>query len=567
MDIVIVTYNSEKWIKNCITAIEKADTGMINLYMVDNHSTDQTCNFLQQIKKSSKLNKIELCFQKENKGFGFANNLGAKLGKDSIICFINVDTEVYPDTFINLQKEIETSDMNTGVWEMRQIPYEHPKIYDPVTQGTSWTSGAAFAVRRDVFEKINGFDEQIFMYAEDVDLSWRIRTLGYQIRYCPKVKIKHYSYQETNEVKPLQYVNSLINNLLLRYRYGTKLEIIKGHLLYWKVILLHRSPFVGAKKVLMKEYFLLKDKKVHFKSTRCDKKGIAKFIGWDYEITRTGSFLCNNEEWGTEPLVSIIVRTCQRPDTLRETLISIKKQTYCNIEVIVVEDGPESAKKMIEEEFFDMNIKYYATGTKSGRSFAGNLGLEKSSGEYLNFLDDDDLFYADHVECLVSTIMESGTVAAYSYGFETPVSITSDSPYKYEIKAYNKRYQTKFDEVELCYHNYIPIQCIMFSRKLFEEYGGFDTSLDYLEDWDLWVRYAQKGAFAWVEKTTSLYKVPYEKTIQKSRQKKLDDALKTVREKHKSYHIPVNANKLAKYGKSTLRENSYVTNTISNLWK
>ena len=93
----------------------------------------------------------------------------------------------------------------------------------------------------------------------------------------------------------------------------------------------------------------------------------------------------------------------------------------------------------------------------------------------------------------------------------------------------------------------------MFSRELYEKYGGFDTSLDYLEDWDLWVRYSQGGAFACVEKTTSLYKVPYERKIQHDRQKKLDSAFKVVHEKHQSYLIPVSAAKLSKYGKLKIR--------------
>lgn len=566
MDVVIVTYNSQKWIDNCVAAIEKADTSNINLYIVDNHSIDQTGEKLQQLKRNSKLNVFQISYQEENKGFGVANNIGASLGQDSIICFINVDTEVYPDTFANLQKEIDSSNQQTAVWEMRQVPYEHPKIYDPVTQKTSWASGAAFAVRREVFQQIKGFDDQIFMYAEDVDFSWRIRACGYSIKYCPSVKIQHYSYQCSNEVKPIQYVNSLINNLLLRYRYGSRIDILRGHVQYWKVLVLNRSAFPGSKKILLKEYLKLGNRKNYFKNTRCKHKDIAKFIGWDYELVRDGSFV-DSKEIVDAPSVSIIVRTCQRPAVLREALISISKQTYNNIEVIVVEDGVESAKEMIETEFFDMNIKYYATGQKLGRSFAGNLGLEKSSGEYLNFLDDDDLFYADHVECLVSTILRCDVAAAYSFGFETPVTVINTAPYEYIVQTYNKRYREKFDEVELCYHNYIPIQCIMFSRKLFEEYGGFDTSLDYLEDWDLWVRYAQKGPFAWIEKTTSLYKVPYERTTQKARQKELDNALNIVREKHRRYYIPVSAAKLAKYGEDIKQRRRYVANTICNLWK
>ena len=87
----------------------------------------------------------------------------------------------------------------------------------------------------------------------------------------------------------------------------------------------------------------------------------------------------------------------------------------------------------------------------------------------------------------------------------------------------------------LCHHNYIPIQTIMFEKKLFEEYGGLDESLDALEDWDLWVRYSLHTDFTCIKKTTSIYRVPYNRKENEKRQKALDEALIVVRNKHKDY--------------------------------
>lgn len=235
------------------------------------------------------------------------------------------------------------------------------------------------------------------------------------------------------------------------------------------------------------------------------------------------------------------MRTCGRPKVLRETLISLRHQTYPYIEIVVVEDGQECAGPMIREEFSDMNILYFTTGKKVGRSKAGNIGMEMAHGEYLNFLDDDDLFYADHVEVLVRTLERSKNKAAYAFAFETPIEVKSTDPYEYTVYNYLGIHKTKFKRIELCYHNYIPIQCIMFEKSLFENYGGFDESLDALEDWDLWVRYSLHTDFDSIEKTTSIYRVPKVRAINEKRQKELDDALAVVREKHKSYmqHISV----------------------------
>lgn len=546
MDLVYVSYNSEKWIEKCFASVLNSgyDLKKVSIYVVDNGSTDGSLKKLELAKEkcSANVRNFEIIEAGKNLGFGGANNLGAQHGTDEIICFFNIDTELYPDTLTNLDKDINDSDEQFALWELRQFPYEHPKMYDALTHETSWSSGAAFAIRRSVFEEMKGFDDAIFMYAEDVDLSWRIRTFGYKLKYVPKAVITHYSYQEAGEVKPNQYVNSVVNNILLRYRFGGVRTVLRGHYQFAKCIV-RPEAFPGARKLLWKAYLKHFKQIPHFRR-RCycgsKKREIPRFMGFDYAPIRDGAFYVNEFPEG-KPLVSIIVRTCGRPEVLRETLVSLRHQTYPNIEIVVVEDGEECAGPMIREDFADLNILYYATGEKVGRSKAGNKAMEMAHGKYLNFLDDDDLFYADHVEVLVKTLERSGNKAAYAYAFETPIEVESKAPYVYTVYDYLGIHKTKFNRIELCYHNYIPIQCIMFEKSLFENYGGLDESLDALEDWDLWVRYSLHTDFDSVEKTTSIYRVPKVRTINEKRQKELDDALIVVREKHKSYmqHISV----------------------------
>ena len=157
------------------------------------------------------------------------------------------------------------------------------------------------------------------------------------------------------------------------------------------------------------------------------------------------------------------------------------------------------------------------------------------------------MFYADHVEVLVKTLeRHPNERAAYAFAFATPIDIKSRSPYRYKLMDYQGIHHQAFDRFMLCHHNYIPIQCIMFEKSLFEEYGGLDESLDALEDWDLWVRYSTHTDFAWVEKTTSEYRIPYNQEVDAKRQKDLDDALIVVREKHKGYAQKLSAYDLAR---------------------
>ena len=539
-DIVYVSYNSSKWVDLCFQSLLKADFDLkkLHIYVVDNASTDNTVQLLQafQKKHETSFGCFEIIEEKNNWGFGKANNIGFSKGKSDVVCFLNIDTEVFSDTFAELAKEIQASVSEAALWEFRQFPYEHPKMYDILTGETSWASGAAFAVKRDVFQAVNGFDEKIFMYAEDVDLSWRIRTAGYILKYAPRVKIIHHSYESAGEVKPTQHIFSIINNLLLRYRFGGKKVILKGHLYFWN-LMRRPSAFPGAKKQLLTQYWKHFKLIPHFwagKKYKRNRATVGSFYGWDYSLIRDGAFYENFLPSET-PLVSIIVRTCGRPAVLRETLQSIRKQTYRNIEVVIVEDGPPVSRQMIESEFSDLHLLYHATGIKVGRSKAGNMAMSMSHGKYLNFLDDDDLFYADHVEILTANLEKSHLLAAYATGYETPIRVRSKDPYVYEVTSYLGVHKQPFNKILLCHHNYIPIQCIMFSRELFAKYGGLDETLDALEDWDMWVRYSLHTDFCFVFKTTSVYRVPAVREFNNIRQKALDDALTTVREKHKGY--------------------------------
>lgn len=236
------------------------------------------------------------------------------------------------------------------------------------------------------------------------------------------------------------------------------------------------------------------------------------------------------------PKVSVLVRTCARPAVLREALISLRNQTYRNIEVIVVEDGKPTAEKMIREEFGGLNIVYHATGEKVGRCRAGNLAMALSGGKYLNFLDDDDVLCPDHVEVLVQALRaHPETKIAYALALETPIHVESSDPYRYRITDQRLVFDQPFNRLMLLHHNYFPIQTVLFERSIYEALGGLDETLEVLEDWDLWVRYACEYAFLYVGKITSFYRVPADRAQREKRRVQLLDAAQKARETFAAY--------------------------------
>jgi len=537
IDIIIVTYNSRKWISNCLKSISKSNypKERISVVIVDNSSSDGTCEVLDNY--NSPFGSFKLIRNEKNLGFGKANNIGAKHAISECLFFLNPDTEIHEDAIRELMFCFENDGEDIALWELRQFPYEHPKYYNPVTLETSWSSAAACMVRKSAFTEIGGFDENIFMYCEDVDLSWRLRLNGYKLKYVPKAIVYHYCYEGADVTRPTRFYNIIKYNILLRYKFGNLKDVLRGYLQLIKLISGHEQ-FPGSRKGFLKIFLVHFCEVTPFLFWKVNNKKKLKslnrkFLEWDYEIRRDGAFYFNKLP-NSKPLVSVVIRTIGRPTILKEALISIRNQTYQNIEVIIVEDGSEISKSLIFKEFQDLDIKYFSTKERIGRCKAGNLGLEKTNGKYIVFLDDDDVFFPEHIEVLVSNLENNEDfLAAYSVSFETPIEVESINPYIYKELFHNVTYRQPFNRLLLFHHNYIPIQTMMFNRRLYEELGGFDENLDLLEDWDLWVRYSLKTDFLFVPKLTSIYRVPADSEERRKRLLRLDDALQSVREKHK----------------------------------
>lgn len=246
----------------------------------------------------------------------------------------------------------------------------------------------------------------------------------------------------------------------------------------------------------------------------------------------------------SKDLVSVIIRTCNRPEVLKTALDSLRIQTYSNIEIIVVEDGENQSEEMINMQYSDLNIRYFCMGEKVGRTKAGNYALKQAKGKYFNFLDDDDAFYSNHIEELIKAIVESQNLAAYSIAEESQIKIVSYKPYKFIEKRKFIRYSQPFNRILLFHSNYIPIQSILFSRKLYDNLGGFDESLEVLEDWDVWARYATMTEFTFVPIVTSVYYVPAVKKYKKERTFRLHDAQEPLKSKFEQYEVTMNAKQI-----------------------
>ncbi len=270
------------------------------------------------------------------------------------------------------------------------------------------------------------------------------------------------------------------------------------------------------------------------------------------------------------PLVSIIIRTsAPRKGCLLEAIESVLSQTYQNIELVIVENGSHSLEKWLQQIDLDDDSRIkYCHSEKQNRCIAGNLGCEQAAGEYLCFLDDDDLFYPDHIAVLVGALEKNQEIGgAYSVADELPTEILNYTPFEYRAGVKRVSFQREFSRGALFVNNYLAIQCVLFRKSLFIKYGGFDPELERLEDWNLWTRYASEKDFIYINKITSMYRTPYTMDQILLRDKELDEYYPQAREKQKDIAISLDIKLLTEILNEIFRPSKIFSLMYSNFSK
>jgi len=190
------------------------------------------------------------------------------------------------------------------------------------------------------------------------------------------------------------------------------------------------------------------------------------------------------------PKVSVIMPTYNRAETLPDALESLLAQTYLDFEVIVVDDGSTDNTRAVVEEYCkkDSRIIYYYQENKE-RSAARNQGIRLSRGEYIAFLDSDDVYLPEKLEkqvAILDSVRDSDFVYCYYKLMDrtgNPVE-SGDSP-AYALSGNIYPEILRFTGVN------IKTPSVMVRKKLFEKIGGFDEKMKVCEDLDLWRRAAR----------------------------------------------------------------------------
>lgn len=221
LSVIILNYNVRYFLELCLKSVEAAIGGVdAEIIVVDNHSDDDSCDMVKQL-----FPEVILIQNNENYGFSRGNNIGVARAKGEFICILNPDTVVAEDTFRKLIDFTEGKEklgvvgckLINGAGHFlpeskRNIPYVHvalkkilgfPKDYyaNHLSENDLGEAeilvGAFMWLKRQVFNEIGGFDEDYFMYGEDIDLSFRALQQGYKNYYFGKTSVIHFKGEST----------------------------------------------------------------------------------------------------------------------------------------------------------------------------------------------------------------------------------------------------------------------------------------------------------------------------------------------------------------------------------
>ncbi|MBI4053812.1 MAG: glycosyltransferase family 2 protein [Candidatus Doudnabacteria bacterium] len=225
LSIIIVNYNTRDLLQRCLRSVFASITNYsYEVIVSDNGSSDGSVDLVKEF-----FPQVKLLENRSNLGFSKANNLAIKISQGRYVLLLNSDTEVNPNTFQQsmayLEKHAEVGILGCKVLLpdatldpacRRRFPtpanaflrlFGLKRFSDYNVSGdvnremeVDAVMGAYLLIRRSVIERVGLLDEDFFMYGEDLDWCFRVKTAGYKVVYYPGAKITHFKYGSSQKV-------------------------------------------------------------------------------------------------------------------------------------------------------------------------------------------------------------------------------------------------------------------------------------------------------------------------------------------------------------------------------
>lgn len=250
LSIIIVNYKVPYFLEQCLLSVQAASKNITSeIIVVDNNSSDQSCSMIRK-----KFSEVKLIENKKNIGFSKANNQGVAVAEGEFVLILNPDTVIAENTF---EKVLSFADKKENLGAIgikfidgtgnflpeskRNIPTI--KIANQKIRGNTHKyyanyidengiakveilTGAFMLMKRKVYLKVGGFDEDYFMFGEDIDLSYKLLNQGFLNYYFGETAMIHYKGEST--VKDLTYLKNFYNAMQIFYKKHYKVNLLSN---------------------------------------------------------------------------------------------------------------------------------------------------------------------------------------------------------------------------------------------------------------------------------------------------------------------------------------------------
>jgi hypothetical protein len=271
--ILILNWNGKNLLKYCLGSLKNTLYPNYEIWVIDNGSSDGSIEYVSQ-----NFPHVNIISYNENLGFSKAYNKAARLIKADYLLFLNNDVIVKNPDWLDEMMQIILSNPRVGVvgaklliannsdfienvggtiylWQGgTRIGFNEKDIgqYNSTPINLFYVSGAALLIKKELFLKVGGFDEEMFAYSEDLDLCWRLKLMNYEIKYCPKAVLLHISSASWKKSKLSLYLShrNFLRALIKNYSAGMLIKEIIPFLLI-------SIAFALVSSILVKDIYFL----------------------------------------------------------------------------------------------------------------------------------------------------------------------------------------------------------------------------------------------------------------------------------------------------------------------
>lgn len=211
--------------------------------------------------------------------------------------------------------------------------------------------------------------------------------------------------------------------------------------------------------------------------------------------------------------VSVIIPTYNRAHMITQAIDSVLNQAFKDFELIVVDNYSSDNTESVVKSYNDKRIRYFKNQNNGLIGISRNYGIQKSRGEYVSFLDDDDLWLPEKLEKQVGLLdanKELGLVYSDCYVIDSNGNLLKNT-YFHSVKPFSGNIFN-----ELLVSNFIPQLTVLVRGEALGKVGVFDLKYKIAQDYELWLRIAEYYPIGFIEQPLAKYRIHGRSAYQKN---------------------------------------------------